>query len=82
MHTGFYWTDRLKYFSVSAIALDDEVGNFKVGKYFDALIVNMKNPGPVDVLEQYDTETLMQKFLYTGDDRNIKKVYVAGRQVK
>jgi len=62
--------------------LDDEVGNFKVGKYFDALIVNMKNPGPVDVLEQYDTETLVQKFLYTGDDRNIKKVYVAGRPVK
>jgi len=66
----------------TAIALEDEVGNFKVGKYFDALIVNMKNPGPVDVLEQYDTETLVQKFLYTGDDRNIKKVYVAGCPVK
>jgi hypothetical protein len=24
----------------------------------------------------------VQKFLYTGDDRNISKVYVAGRQVK
>lgn len=62
--------------------MEDEVGNFKAGKYFDALIVNMKNPGPVDVLEQYDTETLVQKFLYTGDDRNIKKVYVAGCPVK
>jgi len=62
--------------------LADEVGNFKVGKYFDALIVNMKNPGPVDVLQPHDTETLVQKFLYTGDDRNIRKVYVAGRQVK
>lgn len=66
----------------TAVALDDEVGNFKVGKYFDALIVNMKNPGPVDVLLPYDIETLVQKFLYTGDDRNIRKVYVAGRQVK
>jgi guanine deaminase len=82
MCTGFHWTDSHKQFSVSAVALDDEVGNFKVGKYFDALIVNMKNPGPVDVLQQYDTETLVQKFLYTGDDRNIRTVYVAGRQVK
>jgi hypothetical protein len=24
----------------------------------------------------------VQKFLYTGDDRNIRKVYVAGRLVK
>lgn len=66
----------------TAVALDDKVGNFRVGKYFDALIVNMKNPGPVDVLQQYDTELLVQKFLYTGDDRNIRKVYVAGCQVK
>jgi hypothetical protein len=42
----------------------------------------MENPGPIDILEQYDTEALVQKFLYTGDDRNISKVYVAGRQVK
>jgi hypothetical protein len=42
----------------------------------------MKSPGPVDILEKYDTEALVQKFLYTGDDRNISKVYVAGRQVK
>lgn len=66
----------------TAVALDDKVGNFRVGKYFDALIVNMKNPGPVDVLQQYNTELLVQKFLYTGDDRNIRKVYVAGCQVK
>jgi guanine deaminase len=62
--------------------LDDTIGNFKVGKDFDALIVNMKNPGPIDILGQYDTEALVQKFMYTGDDRNISKVYVAGRQVK
>ncbi|PNF20793.1 Guanine deaminase [Cryptotermes secundus] len=65
-----------------AVALDDTIGNFKVGKDFDALIVNMKNLGPIDILGEYDTEALVQKFLYTGDDRNISKVYVAGRQVK
>lgn len=60
----------------------DKIGNFEVGKDFDAFIVNMKSPGSIDILEKYDTEALVQKFLYTGDDRNISKVYVAGRQVK
>jgi hypothetical protein len=42
----------------------------------------MKSPGSTDILEKYDIEELVQKFLYTGDDRNIRKVYVAGRLVK
>jgi guanine deaminase len=62
--------------------VDDKTGNFKVGKDFDALIVNMNNPGPTDILDKKDIKDLIQKFLYTGDDRNISKVYVAGRQVK
>ncbi|PSN46074.1 Guanine deaminase [Blattella germanica] len=65
-----------------AVALDDTVGNFKIGKDFDALVVNMKSPGPIDILEKYDTDSLVQKFLYNGDDRNIAKVFVAGHQVK
>ncbi|XP_069675243.1 guanine deaminase-like [Periplaneta americana] len=66
----------------TAVALDDKIGNFKVNKDFDALIVNMMNPGPIDILQPYKTEALVQKFLYNGDDRNISKVFVAGRQVK
>ncbi|PSN46075.1 Guanine deaminase [Blattella germanica] len=65
-----------------ALALDDKIGNFKCGKDFDALVVNMKNAGPIDILEKYNTEALVQKFLYNGDDRNISLVFVAGRQVK
>lgn len=65
-----------------AVALDDKIGNFKAGKDFDALIINMNNSGPIDILEKYNTEALIQKFLYNGDDRNISKVFVAGRQVK
>ena len=42
----------------------------------------MKSPGPIDILEKYDTDSLVQKFLYNGDDRNIAKVFVAGHQVK
>ncbi|PNF20937.1 hypothetical protein B7P43_G10556 [Cryptotermes secundus] len=65
-----------------ALSVDDKTGNFKVGKDFDALIVNMRKPGPIDILDKTDIKDLIQKFLYTGDDRNISKVYVAGRQVK
>ncbi|XP_069674540.1 guanine deaminase-like isoform X1 [Periplaneta americana] len=65
-----------------ALAIDDKTGNFKVGKDFDAIIVNMNNPGPIDILDKNDINELVQKFLYNGDDRNISKVYVAGRQVK
>jgi guanine deaminase len=62
--------------------VDDKTGNFKLGKDFDALIVNMHNPGSTDILGKKDIKDLIQKFLYTGDDRNISKVYVAGCQVK
>jgi guanine deaminase len=69
-------------FFISAISADDKTGNFKLGKDFDALIVNMNNHGSTDIMDKKDIKVLIQKFLYTGDDRNISKVYVAGRQVK
>lgn len=35
-----------------ALALDDQTGNFEVGKDFDALRVNVAVPGgPMDILE-------------------------------
>jgi hypothetical protein len=42
----------------------------------------MHKPGPTDILEKTGIKDMIQKFLYTGDDRNISKVYVAGRLVK
>jgi guanine deaminase len=69
-------------FCISALSVDDKTGNFKQGKDFDALIVNMNNSGSIDILDKKDIKVLIQKFLYTADDRNISKVYVAGRQVK
>ncbi|TDG51951.1 hypothetical protein AWZ03_001621 [Drosophila navojoa] len=63
-----------------ALALDHITGNFSVGKDFDALLVD------VSVLEKphrpLTVDELLEKFIYTGDDRNIKAVYVAGKLVK
>ncbi|KAI0487742.1 guanine deaminase [Xylaria cf. heliscus] len=65
--------------------LDEKIGNFEAGKEFDALLVDSKSskPGIMTMVEEEDTtKTIFDKFIMTGDDRNIKKVFVRGRQVK
>lgn len=70
-----------------ALFLDDLIGNFVVGKRFDALLIDT-DCDPIDTFDvqrKNDEEHLLQclqKFLYSGDDRNIIKVFVDGRQVK
>nr|XP_014334738.1 PREDICTED: guanine deaminase isoform X2 [Bos mutus] len=68
------------------LGLDREIGNFEVGKEFDALLINPKaSDSPIDLF--YGdfvgeiSEAVIQKFLYLGDDRNIEEVYVGGKQV-
>ncbi|CAG8302233.1 unnamed protein product [Penicillium salamii] len=66
--------------------LDDRIGNFVVGKEFDALeihSIDLDHPGVMSPVEDDDsTQVIFEKFLMTGDDRNIVKVYVGGRSVK
>uniref|UniRef100_A0A182WK56 Guanine deaminase n=1 Tax=Anopheles minimus TaxID=112268 RepID=A0A182WK56_9DIPT len=75
-----------------ALALDKQVGNFEEGKQFDALLIDT-DPQPIggyklpESLTKEKTKVqllleLVQKFVYVGDDRNIKSVYVAGKQIK
>ncbi|ALC45520.1 DhpD [Drosophila busckii] len=63
-----------------ALSLDHITGSFAVGKDFDALLVD------VSVMEmphrKLSVDELLEKFIYTGDDRNIIGVYVAGKRVK
>lgn len=75
-----------------ALSLDNIIGNFQVGKDFDALIIDTYSGAtdeftlPKALTANLTAEDkflqLLQKFLYTGDDRNISKVFVCGRQVK
>lgn len=65
--------------------LEDKIGNFTVGKEFDALLIdsNSSKPGIMTMVEDQDaTRTIFDKFVMTGDDRNIQEVFVCGRQVK
>ncbi|KAK1487261.1 guanine deaminase [Colletotrichum cuscutae] len=66
--------------------LEDKVGNFAIGKAFDAILVTSSLDeafGVMTVREETDSlRTVFEKFLMTGDDRNIAQVYVQGRLVK
>ncbi|KAJ5758479.1 Amidohydrolase 1 [Penicillium odoratum] len=64
--------------------LDEKIGNFAVGKEFDALEVHCDdNLGIMTPVEDDDSiSTIFEKWIMTGDDRNIAKVYVCGRSVK
>ena len=64
-----------------ALGIDDKVGNFKVGKQLDALLVDM-DTGMADCFGYESIMDLVDKFVHLGDDRNILRVYVNGRLVK
>ncbi|CAL8346960.1 unnamed protein product [Lota lota] len=65
-----------------ALSMDSQIGNFEVGKDFDALRVNVAVPdGPIDLVQNDGPKVLLEKFLNLGDDRNILEVYVAGKKV-
>ncbi|KAL5284116.1 GDA family protein [Megaselia abdita] len=76
----------------SALSVDNVVGNFEVGKEFDALLIDTSLfPMPNFVLSEMIGQNfspeekvleLVQKFIFNGDDRNILKIFVAGKQVK
>lgn len=63
------------------------MGNFVPGKQFDGLIVSMEDDDSqnVDVYEEvpqwYELQHLLEKFVFCGDDRSIKRVFVNGREV-
>ncbi|XP_030579358.1 guanine deaminase-like isoform X4 [Archocentrus centrarchus] len=65
-----------------ALSLNDQTGNFEVGKDFDALRINVAaEDGPIDLIQPEKPKILLEKFLNLGDDRNIAEVFVAGKKV-
>lgn len=61
----------------------DVTGELSPGKHFDALIIDVSTPnGPLDNLGDYTLEEKFQRFIHSGDDRNIVEAYVFGHKVK
>jgi guanine deaminase len=65
--------------------MDKKIGNFVVGKSFDALLIDLhdasKDRNSIDSFTHDTTLSLFEKFIYLGDDRNIKQVFVNGEKV-
>lgn len=67
-----------------ALGLEDKIGTFRVGMEFDAFILSGSNSSssPVDIYPTRDTlADIFQKLCILGDDRNVSRVFVQGRQV-
>ena len=63
--------------------LEKTIGNFEVGKEFDAILVNTAvENSPVDVFDHDTVETKFEKYLFVGDDRNNEKIFVQGKEVR
>ncbi|KAF8882424.1 hypothetical protein BD779DRAFT_1612446 [Infundibulicybe gibba] len=61
--------------------LEAETGSFAPGKSFDALVVDVRgglSPG-VWGADSDGLESMLERFLFCGDDRNIAEVYVRGK---
>ncbi|XP_076292507.1 guanine deaminase isoform X2 [Lasioglossum baleicum] len=67
----------------TALAMADKIGNFQIGKEFDALVIDINaENGYLNNLKEYALEEKLEKLIYSGDDRNIAAVYVNGCKIK
>lgn len=67
-----------------AMCLDHQIGNFQVGKQFDASWITTTTglQSAMTPREEGDSiRTIFEKYVMSGDDRNIAHVYVRGRRV-
>lgn len=67
------------------VDMEDKIGNFEVGKQFDALVVDLEGVISADTSlwehGEGDGEAMVKKWVFLGDDRTIRKVYVDGKLV-
>lgn len=64
-----------------SVGLCDKLGGFEVGMYWDAQEIVLDEQGQVDVFGWETWEELIDKWVWNGDDRNVRKVWVGGRLV-
>ena len=63
-------------------AMQEKIGNFEAGKSFDALLVDVGLEDNINVNGFEDDDlALLKKWVFMGDDRSIRKVYVNGKLV-
>lgn len=69
-------------YGAESLNLSETLGNFKPGKFFDALVVNVySNPQIPQGPNVATLQDLFEKFIFCGDDRCIESVYIRGRKL-
>ena len=67
------------------LGMEDQIGSFEIGKKFDALVIDVKGIVSVDDSlfdgSEQSNDAMVKKWVFLGDDRNIRKVYVDGQLV-
>jgi guanine deaminase len=64
--------------------LGEVIGKFEVGFEFDAIQVQtdfVDHEGPWDYFVDDPVEVLFEKWVNLGDERNVKRVWVQGKDV-
>jgi guanine deaminase len=66
-----------------ALSLDQETGSLEAGKSADFLILDLRATPLISMRSQRATsvEELLSGLIFMGDDRTIKNVFIAGREV-
>lgn len=63
--------------------MGEKVGNFEIGKDFDALIIDLaQTDGNLELWLNESIENRLSKWVHLGDDRSVSRVYVQGVEVK
>jgi guanine deaminase len=65
-----------------ALGLEHRIGTFGIGMEFDAIILSAAVSSPVHVFEMDSVEDVFQKLCTLGDDRNVKRMFVQGKEVE
>ena len=58
------------------------IGALNTGMQADILIVDMEAQSKTQLFGTESSEDIVSKFVFLSDDRNIKKIWVAGKLVK
>jgi guanine deaminase len=64
-----------------SLRLNHRIGTFAVGMEFDAILLSADVRSPVEVFDSDSLSDIFQKLCVLGDDRNVKRVFVQGRDV-
>ncbi len=63
------------------LSLEDETGNFQVGKSADFIVLNTQNLNCLETAEDQSIEEILSQLVYLGDSSQVIKTFIRGQEV-